>query len=150
MKSCAANTLSASAVSMRRRISNDFVARGDEAYIPPNESTSAAVFAFEEFAGERFDVVAFNPPWLRGTVEGPLHAEHGELVGDHAQVPAGRIGGAVPPVGKDLPGRHRLVPLAERTRRVRGDLDGFQPEVLRSLAAVGGDDHPPAGNRIFT
>lgn len=37
-------------------ISNDFVARGDEAYIPPNESTSAAVFAFEEFAGERFDV----------------------------------------------------------------------------------------------
>lgn len=37
-------------------ISNDFVARGDEAYVPPNESTSAAVFAFEELAGERFDL----------------------------------------------------------------------------------------------
>lgn len=36
--------------------SNDFVATGDEAYIPANRSTSSALFAFEELPGERFDV----------------------------------------------------------------------------------------------
>jgi iron complex outermembrane recepter protein len=36
--------------------STDFVAAGEEAYIPPNQSTSAAVFAFEEWRGERFDL----------------------------------------------------------------------------------------------
>ena len=35
--------------------SNDFVAAGEEAYIPPNSSTSNAIFAFEEMPGERFD-----------------------------------------------------------------------------------------------
>jgi iron complex outermembrane receptor protein len=35
--------------------SNDFVAAGEEAYIPPNSSTSNAIFAFEELPGERFD-----------------------------------------------------------------------------------------------
>lgn len=35
--------------------SNDFEAFGEEAYIPPNTSRSAAVFAFEEIPGERFD-----------------------------------------------------------------------------------------------
>ena len=35
--------------------STDFVAAGEEAYIPPNQSTSAAVFAFEELRGERLD-----------------------------------------------------------------------------------------------
>lgn len=33
----------------------DFVAMGEEAYIPPNESRSTAVFAFEELPGERLD-----------------------------------------------------------------------------------------------
>ncbi|HEY0159571.1 MAG TPA: TonB-dependent receptor [Thermoanaerobaculia bacterium] len=36
--------------------SNDFVAAGEEAYIPPNESTANAIFAFEELPGERFDL----------------------------------------------------------------------------------------------
>ncbi|HYK03369.1 MAG TPA: TonB-dependent receptor [Thermoanaerobaculia bacterium] len=35
--------------------SNDFVAAGEEAYIPPNSSTANAIFAFEEMPGERFD-----------------------------------------------------------------------------------------------
>ncbi|HEX8410177.1 MAG TPA: TonB-dependent receptor [Thermoanaerobaculia bacterium] len=34
----------------------DFVAAGEEAYIPPNESRSAAVFAFEEWRGTKLDV----------------------------------------------------------------------------------------------
>lgn len=36
--------------------SNEFVAAGEEAYIPPNDSTSNAVFAFEELPGEKFDL----------------------------------------------------------------------------------------------
>lgn len=35
--------------------SNDFAAVGVEAYIPPNESTSRAVFAYEELPGEKVD-----------------------------------------------------------------------------------------------
>jgi iron complex outermembrane receptor protein len=35
--------------------SNDFVAAGEEAYIPPNSSTANAIFAFEELPGEQFD-----------------------------------------------------------------------------------------------
>jgi iron complex outermembrane receptor protein len=35
---------------------NDFVAAGEEAYIPPNDSTANAVFAFEELPGEKFDL----------------------------------------------------------------------------------------------
>lgn len=36
--------------------STDFEAMGEEAYIPPNASTAAAVFAFEELPGEHFDL----------------------------------------------------------------------------------------------
>jgi iron complex outermembrane recepter protein len=36
--------------------SNDFAAQGEEAYIPPNESHSAAVFAYEEIRGNRVDL----------------------------------------------------------------------------------------------
>lgn len=36
--------------------STDFVATGAEAYIPPNESTATAVFAFEELPGEKIDL----------------------------------------------------------------------------------------------
>jgi iron complex outermembrane receptor protein len=35
--------------------SNDFVAAGEEAYIPPNTSMSNAIFAFEEMPGEKVD-----------------------------------------------------------------------------------------------
>jgi iron complex outermembrane recepter protein len=35
--------------------SNDFVAAGEEAYIPPNSSTANAIFAYEELPGEQFD-----------------------------------------------------------------------------------------------
>lgn len=34
----------------------DFVAMGEEAYIPPNESRASAIFAFEELPGEHFDI----------------------------------------------------------------------------------------------
>lgn len=34
----------------------DFEAMGEEAYIPPNQSTASAIFAFEELPGERFDI----------------------------------------------------------------------------------------------
>lgn len=36
--------------------SGDFAAAGEEAYIPPNESTTAALFAYEEWRGRLFDV----------------------------------------------------------------------------------------------
>ena len=36
--------------------STDFVAMGEEAYIPPNESAATAVFAFEELPGEKVDL----------------------------------------------------------------------------------------------
>ncbi|HEX7708126.1 MAG TPA: TonB-dependent receptor [Thermoanaerobaculia bacterium] len=36
--------------------SNDFAAEGEEAYIPPNESRSKAVFAYEEVRGNRVDL----------------------------------------------------------------------------------------------
>jgi iron complex outermembrane recepter protein len=36
--------------------STDFVATGEEAYIPPNESMANAIFAFEELPGEKFDL----------------------------------------------------------------------------------------------
>ena len=52
----------------------------------------------------------------------PFDAQHRELVRDHAQVPAGRIGpAAVAAVRQQLARRHLLVPLAERTRAVRRD-----------------------------
>ena len=50
---------------------------------------------------------------------------------------------------EDLVGRHRFVPLAERTGRIRSDLDRLQPEVVRSLAPFRGDDYPAAGDGIF-
>jgi iron complex outermembrane recepter protein len=36
--------------------SSDFVAAGEEAYIPPNQSMANAVFAYEELPGEKFDL----------------------------------------------------------------------------------------------
>jgi iron complex outermembrane receptor protein len=62
-------------------ISNDFVALGDEAYIPPNESTSAAVFAFEELAGERLDL-QFGARY-----------EHQHVSVDDASLPDGHFSG---------------------------------------------------------
>ena len=35
---------------------NDFVAAGEEAYIPPNDSRATAIFAYEELPGETFDI----------------------------------------------------------------------------------------------
>ena len=34
----------------------DFVAMGEEAYIPPNDSRATAIFAFEELPGEKLDI----------------------------------------------------------------------------------------------
>lgn len=36
--------------------SNDFIAAGEEAYIPPNRAISNAIFAYEEIRGDAFDV----------------------------------------------------------------------------------------------
>ena len=57
---------------------------------------------------------------------------------------------AVPAPREQLVRRHVLVPLAERTGRIRRDVHGFEAEIGGTLAPLGGDDDPAAGDGIFS
>src|SRR6478735_4244163 len=98
----------------------------------------------------RADAVHLVEQPLTLPVQRSFYSQHRKLIGDHAQIPAWRVGRtAIPAKGRDLMGRHRLVPLAEGTGWITGDLDRLQPEVVRSLAPFRGDDYPAAGDGIF-
>jgi iron complex outermembrane receptor protein len=68
--------------------STDFVAVGEEAYIPPNESLASALFAFEEMRGERFDL-QFGARYEHQAVS----VESDELPDRHFQGISGSLGG---------------------------------------------------------
>ena len=87
--------------------STDFEAMGEEAYIPPNASTSSAVFAFEELPGERFDL-QFGARY-----------EHQDLTVDAEGLPDrdfGGISGSVGAIWKPAEGYAVAVSLARAVR----------------------------------
>jgi hypothetical protein len=81
-------------------------------------------------------------------VQVPLDLEGGELVGHHPEPPAGPVRSPVLAVGEGLVGRGALVAGAEGAEPAPF-LDALVLEVGGPLAAVGGDDHPSAGDRVF-
>src|SRR5439155_4575032 len=84
------------------------------------------------------------------SVEVALDAQGGEPVGNHPDAPAGRVRRRVRcvPVGEQLGGRLVLVSPAEQARGVpTGAVRNG--EVRRAPHALGGDDHPAAGDRVL-
>ena len=68
--------------------SNDFVAAGEEAYIPPNQSTANAIFAYEEIRGEAFDI-QFGARYEHQEID----VDSVTLEGRHFEGISGSIGG---------------------------------------------------------
>src|SRR5258708_3419403 len=115
--------------------------------------------------GQRFPVVGrFNHPLMRAgslpfvkhaislVVQAAFDSQGGELVGYHAQVPAGSVAVAVfaRTVGQNF--RRCPVLIAGTERAETGTLnDGaLTGEVAGALGAVGGDNYPAARDRIFS
>ena len=84
-------------------------------------------------------------------LEAAFHFQRGELVRHDPKVPAGPVrGAAVLPVRQDLVRRELLTAGAERT--VLGAQRGHtvDAEIARPLLTLGGDDHPPPSDGIFS
>jgi hypothetical protein len=87
---------------------------------------------------------------LAFTVEPTLHLQRGELVGNDAQFPSGAIPDAIRSIREHLRRRQVLSTRAKRAVPVALNLVPLQPKVARTLAALRRDDHPAAGDRVFT
>jgi hypothetical protein len=67
---------------------------------------------------------------LAAAIESSLDAEHGKLIRDDPQVPAGTVGvSAIAATRQQLARGHLLVPLAERTAIVGSDGHRFELEI---------------------
>ena len=84
----------------------DFVAAGEEAYIPPNDSRSTAVFAFEELPGERFDL----------QFGARLEHQHVRVEGDLPDRDFGGISGSIGGIWRPAEGYAVAVSLARAVR----------------------------------
>src|SRR5436190_23848644 len=84
-------------------------------------------------------------------IEVSLDLQRRKQVRHHAQIPARRIPrAAVLPERAHLRRRHVLVPWTEGTMLLAGEDEGaLEMEIGGPLLAIGGDDDPAAGDRIF-
>ncbi len=83
-------------------------------------------------------------------IEIALDLQRGKPVRHDAQIPARRVRrAAVLPERADLGRRHVLATGTERTVLAGDDLGALELEVGGPLLAIGGNDHPAAGDRIL-
>jgi len=85
---------------------------------------------------------------VRGLPQLPLDLQRGKLVGDHAQGPVRIVGLPALPEGEDLGGRHPLAAGAQGAHPLAPGR-GLRGKFLGTLRPLGGDDDPPADDRIF-
>ena len=84
------------------------------------------------------------------TIQAAFDSEGGKLVRHDANRPARSVPArAFAAVGEDFRRRHAFVSGAEGTNTLAFNLDTFANKIARPFPALGGNDHPAAGNRIF-
>jgi hypothetical protein len=83
-------------------------------------------------------------------VEVAFDAQDGKLIGHHAHAPAWLVATAAGAVSQNFGRSLSFIPGIERAMALGGDRHRLPNEIGGPLGAVGGNNHPPAGDRVFT
>ena len=93
-------------------------------------------------------ILSYKPSALR--VSAPSTRKNGNLFGDDAKAPAGFVCRSTSSISQNLRRRPQFIARTEGTKANSLDFHLLPAEIARALGAVGGDNNPSTGYRIFS